>query len=250
MTAGPPAHAFLSFMTGWRRGRAGASAVPAVPGSYARAMRDGLGRRETNKLATREALQRSSQRLFAERGFDATTVRDIADGAGVTERTFFRYFAGKEELVVDQVLGWLPVLQAGIRERPAGEDPFTALKHALLDLQKAIDTDSRPLPLWLFSDGPLVTRMPRSAPTIVLKIESALAEAIRDRLEATRPDREDTGYLADLFARTGLALVRSVLIRDWQLRAAGREPRPSLAALIDQAFAVVGSPAPVAGQVP
>ena len=36
-------------------------------------------------------------------------MRDIADAAGVTERTFFRYFAGKEELILDDVLEWLPV---------------------------------------------------------------------------------------------------------------------------------------------
>ena len=56
-----------------------------------------VGRREANKRATREALSRAAQTLFTEQGFAATTVRDIADAAGVTERTFFRYFESKED---------------------------------------------------------------------------------------------------------------------------------------------------------
>ena len=72
-----------------------------------------IGRREANKRATRSALQDAASRLFAEHGFGGTTVRDIADAAGVTERTFFRYFAGKEELMLDDILEWLPGLQQG-----------------------------------------------------------------------------------------------------------------------------------------
>ena len=44
-------------------------------------------------------LQQAAIELFAERGFDATTVADIADRAGVTERTFFRHYADKREVL-------------------------------------------------------------------------------------------------------------------------------------------------------
>ena len=47
----------------------------------------------------RERLQATTLALFAERGFDATTVAEIASRAGLTERTFFRYFADKREVL-------------------------------------------------------------------------------------------------------------------------------------------------------
>jgi AcrR family transcriptional regulator len=200
-----------------------------------------LGRREANKQATRRALQRSGRRLFAERGYQATTVRDIADAAGVTERTFFRYFAGKEGLVVDQLLSWLPVLQERISERPGEEDPLTAVRRALLELGSALDTNSEPAPLWLFNDGPLVGHIPRSAPAVLLKIEGALAEAIRGRLEGAGADPRDAEYLGDAFARTSLALIRSAIIRNWQLQTRDHAERPSLPELVDQAFDAVRS---------
>jgi AcrR family transcriptional regulator len=55
-----------------------------------------MGRWEPN---TRERLQGAALDLFSERGFDGTTVADIAERAGLTERTFFRYFADKREVM-------------------------------------------------------------------------------------------------------------------------------------------------------
>jgi AcrR family transcriptional regulator len=51
--------------------------------------------------ATRARLQREALRLFAERGYDETTIADIAAAAGVTQMTFFRHFPAKELVVVD-----------------------------------------------------------------------------------------------------------------------------------------------------
>jgi AcrR family transcriptional regulator len=217
-----------------------------------------LGLRETKKLATRQALQEASERLFAERGFVATTVREIADAAGVTERTFFRYFNGKEELVVDHVLAWLPVLQDRIRARPVEEGPLTALKESLLRVDRRIAAAARPGPLWLFSDGPPIGYIARSGPQVLLRTEAALSDVFRERLiakaEAGRTDGHrrrkvapsvtelegaDVDFLADTYAKTALALIRSVLIKDGQLRASKQRKRPPLSTLADIAFAAI-----------
>jgi AcrR family transcriptional regulator len=209
-----------------------------------------LGRREANKLATRQALQQAADRLFAEQGYAATAVRDIAEAAGVTERTFFRYFAGKEELIIDDALNWLPALQELLRVRPASEDPVTALRESVLELASSLAASPRPSPLWLFTDGPPGSRITRMTPGVVLKIEADLAKVIRERLDhpgqtsdtdsatgtATGTGQTsgtgtgqtsgtgsgetsgiDSDYLADILARTTLALIRSSLIRRWQL---------------------------------
>ena|SRR5690242_19212569 len=85
-------------------------ARPAVPGS------------EPPAPPARGPAQ-AADRLFAEQGYAQTTVRDIAEAAGVTERTFFRYFGGKEELIIDDALAWLPLLKDHVRGPPGGGRP-------------------------------------------------------------------------------------------------------------------------------
>jgi AcrR family transcriptional regulator len=60
-----------------------------------------LGLREDKKAATRSQLLKEARALFAERGFDATRVRDIVERVGVSEATFFNYFPTKEALLED-----------------------------------------------------------------------------------------------------------------------------------------------------
>jgi AcrR family transcriptional regulator len=62
-----------------------------------------LGLRERKKLKTREELEATAMRLFAERGFQATTIDNIVSAIEVSKRTFFRYFDSKEAVV----LSWI-----------------------------------------------------------------------------------------------------------------------------------------------
>lgn len=198
-----------------------------------------VGKREANKLATRQALQKAADRLFAERGYAATTVRDIADAAGVTERTFFRYFAGKEELILDDALAWLPLLAAQICSRPAHEPPLVAVGRAVLDLAGGLGAPPNPSPVWLFADGPVAGRLGRTGPRPLLAVEQTIADAIRIRLASARTPPEDADFVADVWARCAVAALRSAVIRDWQLRTRGTTPAPSLGDLVRHAFSMV-----------
>ncbi|MFH9062907.1 TetR family transcriptional regulator [Streptomyces coeruleorubidus] len=89
--------------------------------------------RERKKQRTRDALLRAALELFATRGYEETTVDDIAAAVDVSQRTFFRYFAGKEETAFYVTrLAETQVVEA-VRARPPGEAPLEALRRALLE---------------------------------------------------------------------------------------------------------------------
>jgi AcrR family transcriptional regulator len=87
------------------------------------------GRRAARVAATRERIQERAMALFLERGYDATTVEQIAAAAGVSHMTFFRHFPTKEAVVDTDAYD--PLVAALIRARPPAEDPVTAIHHAL-----------------------------------------------------------------------------------------------------------------------
>lgn len=89
--------------------------------------------RERKKQRTRESLLRVAIELFTDRGYEQTTVDDIADEVGVSQRTFFRYFAGKEEAALALHEMTVAHFVEGVRARPAHEPPLEALRQAVLE---------------------------------------------------------------------------------------------------------------------
>src|SRR4029450_3544168 len=87
------------------------------------------GLRERKKAETRRAIQEHALRLFLQKGYDTTTVEEIAAAAGVSHMTFFRYFPTKHAVVENDA--YAPLIAELIRARPAGEDPLTAIRRAL-----------------------------------------------------------------------------------------------------------------------
>jgi AcrR family transcriptional regulator len=69
--------------------------------------------------------------LFGERGFDQTTVAEIADRAGLTERTFFRHYADKREVLFGGSSGFAGLLVQSVADAPAGATPIDAIAAAL-----------------------------------------------------------------------------------------------------------------------
>ena len=75
----------------------------------------------------RRRLQGAALELFQERGYDDTTAAQIAARAGVTERTFFRHFKDKREVLFDGEQLFRETLAAGVAATPADADPLTAV---------------------------------------------------------------------------------------------------------------------------
>ena len=174
-------------------------------------MDNSIGRREEHKQRTRSALEQAAARLFEERGFGATTVRDIAAAAGVGERTFFRYFPSKEDLVLQQVRDLIPGLMDRVRARPAREKPLAALREAIA--------------AWLLETGApptiLISGPPKGseehnkeAHALMGDLEDAVTEAFLDRSAAAGADRTAPATLmrAAIQARAGVSAIRGMMI--------------------------------------
>jgi AcrR family transcriptional regulator len=103
------------------------------------------GRRERRKAQTRADVRETAQRLFAERGFDAVTIADVAAAAEVAVQTVFNHFETKEALFFDGRTPWVEGAAAAVSRRVPGTDPVAALRGYLeADLAHLLEQETRP----------------------------------------------------------------------------------------------------------
>jgi AcrR family transcriptional regulator len=158
---------------------------------------------EEHKEKTRRDLLASARALFAERGFYATSAADIAAGAGVTERTLFRYFPTKTALVLDEVIALLPELAKMIRGRPEEEGPYQAVCEGIVEF---IDHHRDLLIVIVGSQGELdLPHDGRRRPLI--DFEDNLAEVLRDRYQVPAEDQVTSA----VWARASMGALRTAV---------------------------------------
>ena len=177
-------------------------------------------RRERKKQQTRDALIHAALELFEAKGYEHTAVREITDAVDVSERTFFRYFASKEDLALSFVRDGADALLAALVARPPAEDPLTALRRAFRASLDKI-TGDRDKPSYLS-----VLELIESTPTLMAAHvryfhdhDEALVGALAAR-EGVDPD-------ADPRPRVMIALFAtlvSLAVRDWRAAGAGQSP--------------------------
>jgi AcrR family transcriptional regulator len=93
-----------------------------------RAVEATLGLRERKKQRTRQAIVDAAFTLFAERGYDGTTVADIAEAAEVAPRTFFSYFPSKDDVVFHDFEEKHAMVASWLRDREPGTNAIDALR--------------------------------------------------------------------------------------------------------------------------
>jgi AcrR family transcriptional regulator len=89
------------------------------------------GLRERKKRQTRNALIASALALFHDRGYERTTTEEIAAAVDVSQRTLFRYFANKDEIVLAVLEEIYAAFLTKLRDRPAAEAPLEAMRGAI-----------------------------------------------------------------------------------------------------------------------
>ena len=138
-----------------------------------------MDRRQRNKLRTREALVDAAVRLFSERGFDGTTIEDLADAADVSPRTFFRYFASKEDVLVADMPGYATLVERALAPTEVDEPVHVAIRRAVLALAEVFTAPDRlALTQLALSIPPVMGRVLESQ----ARIEQAFVEGLAARL--------------------------------------------------------------------
>jgi AcrR family transcriptional regulator len=140
-----------------------------------------IGLRERKKQQTRQAIHVAAMRLFAERGFEATTIADIAAAADISPRTFFAYFPSKEEVVFAKFEPAFEDFDRTLSERAAGTTALEALRAWIGRAAKEFtgDADAARLEARLRRDSPAVAACDLQH---MRRFEQRLAEAVGEDL--------------------------------------------------------------------
>jgi len=102
-----------------------------------------LGLRQRKKQLARRLISQTASRLFADRGFDAVTVAEVARAADFSEVTVFTYFPTKEDLFFGGMESFEEKLVAAVRDRAVGESVLRAFRRPLLDGCKNLGVKER-----------------------------------------------------------------------------------------------------------
>lgn len=186
-------------------------AAPAAP----------VGRRAQHKVSTRRALEDAALRRFARDGYDETSVDAIAADAGVSTRTFFRYFATKDEVLDMGRVERQAELRVHLRSLTAtGGSPVTVVREAVVGLARGFEADRERVRL----------RQRAAGTSPVLR--GRLFDGFSSWERVTARELGDDPAARTL-AAAGLAVFRSSI-------AVWADEGGSLTELVEQGFAVIG----------
>lgn len=195
----------------------------------------GVGRRQRRQLQTRRALQAAALRLFAERGFEATTIEDITDAVDVGRRTFFRYFATKEDVLLPHNQDVLVRLSEELAARPKSEpieDSLQAAIQAILGAEEHSPEEKQKL---VFLRAKLMATTPSLvARSLELQVawEAVIAAAIAERRGVDAVTDVSSRLLA-----AGVVAALRVALDVWVARGGTVD----MASLVGEAFDALGS---------
>jgi AcrR family transcriptional regulator len=189
--------------------------------------------RERRRIRTRRTIQAHALRLFADKGFQATTIEEIAAAAEMAPRTFFRYFPTKEEVVFWSE--YPPKLAESVARRPDDEPALEALHHGIVDGLAAIWDQDEERERMLerlrlaFRTPALHPRMRQQQAHWAAELAKILAARLGER-----PDNLEVRIIA-----AAVAAAVWVAAEEWQ----AQDGDGDLGALIDQALGtVLGAP--------
>lgn len=191
----------------------------------------GPGLRERKKQRTREALIEAALDLFGTKGFEATTVDEIADAVEVSSRTFFRYFGSKEDVAITVQLQQFADLYAELERRPPAEPVITALRHACVAILRRYEDSPES------AQFACVVQLLQDTPSVLARSLEMCSEQ-NDELARRVAARMGVDPIADPRPRLVAAVAATALqvaVRAWR----EDEPDKKVSELADRALALL-----------
>jgi AcrR family transcriptional regulator len=137
-----------------------------------------IGLRERKRARTHARIQLEATRLFLRRGFEVTTLDDIAEAAGVSRRSLFHYFASKEEIVFSTKADFPDLIAHAVAGRPADEPLLDMVENALMSMATRYQTTQTRDLARLIRDTPALHAGDQAK---YEQVERVLAQALADR---------------------------------------------------------------------
>lgn len=187
------------------------------------------GLRALTRASVRDQIAERALLLFDENGFDETTVDDIALAVGISSRSFFRYFAAKEDVVVYDPTPYGALVRDTAEARPADEPVWTVLRHAFGPLQTSTQADVvRALRIMrvMMSTASLRARNLEKHLSWAVMLEPTIAARLSGSDESRR-------FHAQVAIHSALACL-DVALSEWTRRGGSTH----IATLLDEAFAL------------
>jgi AcrR family transcriptional regulator len=186
-------------------------------------MAPGQGLRERKRRETLQRITDAGICLFIEKGYEATTLDQIAAAAGISRRTFFYYFKSKDDILLSLQSGVGEMLVNALKDAPRDKRPLDAIRDAVVNVCASIPGE----------DMIVIDRLMRSSEAVqarkqasYVQQEEALFAALRERWP--EPEREIGLRLVAMLATGAMRLSTDAFSREGGKR--------SLVELLHEAF--------------
>lgn len=196
-----------------------------------------LGQRQARKVETRRALIDAALELFADPGYDNSTTDDIAARAGVSPRTFFRYFPTKEDVLFFGEYDFIHSFSGVFLAQPDDVGDYEAMVASFMALAPGIERLRRRIRLYQRAIASSARLRGRQQDHHAANA-AIVAQAVADRRGLAHPNQG-----CELLAVVGLAVLQRSLDL-W----AGRSGRPGMADTMSAQFALLADLVPSAGR--
>lgn len=146
--------------------------------------------------------------LFTQKGFEATTVEEVAEAAGVSRRSFFRYYASKDDLLARSVVIFGDILAAAVAKSPKDREPADVVRDTLLEALKHAEASPKTRQVIAIAE-----RSPSAAQahlSRMAEIEEKIAAAFAARMKGVKKGSTKPKLLAGL-----TTLIMSVAMIAW-----------------------------------
>lgn len=187
------------------------------------------GTRARKRRETHARITDAGIRLFLEKGYDATTLDEIAAEAGISRRTFFYYFKSKDEILLSLQSGMGDMIVDALRDQPSSQRPLEAVRDAVLKVCATIPADEMIAIDELMRTNPVVQARKQAS---MVEHERTLYTALCEKWSA--PDQAIRLRMVAMMALGAIRLATDVLHREGGKRPFTDLLAENFAALLDK----------------